>query len=518
MLNYHELRMLIIFQVAMVFMVQNVFQIYSTFGQQLKDTDDYVKEALNQPRTTFYRFNKNSSFYSTHAQWLTDGDETDVFWWENVIAIQQVGIFVGSIMFGYISDHVGRKTVCQYSLLVSSIILLIEGFQSSTIVISICRFIIGTQTGAIIVVSWSLTTELISPRTRFLARAFANWPTGKFLLALICFFSRNWRISLHVCAGFTLLGALLYVFFVPESPTYLQCHGQREKAQNIVADVFEKSDGKCVITLPNGIRSKPLTLKQIWRKEKYRNVIILFGAIWIMTNFTATMLDFSEVIIFKNNLIYSQMLLAGVPALCKILLGLIEIYLGIISRRNLHLVSLFINAVSMCASGLLIVFNLQKSYPTLYVIVFLIGYSSIEFIWDACYLCVVEQVPTEVRGTISGACSFLSRLSGIVASKMTIVKRHWEPAPLFIAFGTAIIHFLIAFFFLNESKDANLGEIGFTLRRISQKVSQKINQIRNMTKKEKRPSEVIIPPIVVIDRSDPNNPVLDPVQQEIGKN
>lgn len=98
-----------------------------------------------------------------------------VLWWENVIAIQQVGIFVGSILFGYISDHFGRQKVCQYSLLISSVILLVEGFLSSTILIALCRFIIGTQTGAIIVVSWSLTTELISPRTRFLARAFANW-------------------------------------------------------------------------------------------------------------------------------------------------------------------------------------------------------------------------------------------------------------------------------------------------------------------------------------------------------
>ncbi|CAL2050431.1 unnamed protein product [Caenorhabditis brenneri] len=508
MLNCHELRMLIIFQVAMVFMVQNVFQIYSTFGQQLKPTDEYIIDAQTHSKDGLYHFAQHSNFYSTHAQWLTDGTDVSVIWWENVIVIQQVGIFVGSILFGYVSDHVGRKTVCQYSLFLSSAILLVEGFLTSTIPIAICRFIIGTQTGAIIVVSWSLTTELISPRTRFLARAFANWPTGKFILALICFVSQNWRISLHVCAAFTFFGALLYILFVPESPTYLQCHGQRERAHNIVEDVFRKSDGECIITLPNGIRSKPLTLKQIWRKEKYRNVIILFGAIWIMTNFTATMLDFSEVIIFKNNLIYSQMLLAGVPALCKILLGLIEIYLGIISRRNLHLVSLFINGISMCASGLLIVFGLHKSHPTLYVIVFLIGYSSIEFIWDACYLCVVEQVPTEVRGTISGACSFLSRLSGIVASKMTIVKQQWEPAPLFIAFGAAIIHFLIAYFFLNESKDANLGEIGFTLRRISQKVSQKINQIRNMTKKEKRPSEATIPPVVVIERSDPGNPVL----------
>ncbi|PIC18922.1 hypothetical protein B9Z55_024647 [Caenorhabditis nigoni] len=511
MLNCHELRMLIIFQVAMVFMVQNVFQIYSTFGQQLNPDDPYIKEALSHPNKDLYRFSQNSSFYSTHAQWLSDKEDTNVLWWENVIAIQQVGIFVGSILFGYISDHCGRKTVCQYSLLVSSAVLLFEGLQSSTIIIAICRFIIGTQTGAIIVVSWSLTTELISPRTRFLARAFANWPTGKFILALICFFSRNWRISLHVCAGFTFLGAILYLLFVPESPTYLQCHAQRERAQTIVSDIFERSNGQCIITLPTGIRSKPLTFCQIWRKEKYRNVIILFGAIWIMTNFTATMLDFSEVIIFKNNLIYSQMLLAGVPALCKIFLGLIEIYLGIISRRNLHLVSLFINGASMCASGIFIVLGIHKSHPTLYVIVFLIGYSSIEFIWDACYLCVVEQVPTEVRGTISGACSFFSRLSGIIASKMTIVKRQWEAAPLFIAFGAAIIHFLIAFFFLNESKDANLGEIGFTLRRISQKMSQKINLIRNMTKKEKRPSEVTIPGVVVIERSDPSNPVLKTV-------
>uniref|UniRef100_A0A8R1I1Q8 Major facilitator superfamily (MFS) profile domain-containing protein n=1 Tax=Caenorhabditis japonica TaxID=281687 RepID=A0A8R1I1Q8_CAEJA len=340
MLNRHELQMLIIFQVAMVFMVQNVFQIYSTFGQQLPATDKYVQDAKSHPKDGFYRF------------------------------------------------------------------------------------------------------------------------------------------------------------------------GKREEAQQIVADVFEKSNGKCVIALPNGIRAKPLTMKQIWNKDKYRKVIILFSAIWVMTNFTATMLDFSEVIIFKNSLMYSQMLLAGIPAI----LGLVEIYLGIVSRRNLHLVSVFVNGITMCASGLFIIFGLQKAYPTLYVVVFVIGYASIEFIWDACYLCVVEQVPTEVRGTISGACSFLSRLSGIAAAKMTIVKRQWESAPLFIAFAAAIIHFLIAFFFLNESKDANLGEIGFTMRRISRKVTQKINQIRNMTKKEKRPSEATIPGVVTLEGSDRSNPVFTPIE------
>lgn len=56
MLNWHELRMLMIFQVAMIFMVQNVFQIYSTFGQQLKSTDDYLQQAERVSKNDFYRF------------------------------------------------------------------------------------------------------------------------------------------------------------------------------------------------------------------------------------------------------------------------------------------------------------------------------------------------------------------------------------------------------------------------------------------------------------------------------
>lgn len=56
MLNWHELQMLLIFQVAMVFMVQNVFQIYSTFGQQLSQTDEYVVNAKNYQNPGFYRF------------------------------------------------------------------------------------------------------------------------------------------------------------------------------------------------------------------------------------------------------------------------------------------------------------------------------------------------------------------------------------------------------------------------------------------------------------------------------
>ncbi|CAB3400693.1 unnamed protein product [Caenorhabditis bovis] len=454
-------------------------------GKQLNDTDPYIKEARNTKENGFYMFVTQERFLSTHSEFIIRNKDVDSIWWKKVITIQQFGVFFGSLIFGWVSDHIGRKTVCQYSLLFSSIILLIEGFLTNTIAITVCRFVIGTQAGAMIIVAWSHTTELISPKTRFLARAFSNWPNAKVVLVAVCSFSQNWRISLHVSSALTLVASGLYFFGMPESPTWLHCHGQREKAQQVSGRVFEKSGGLCIIDLPTGIKNKSLTFSQIWKKEKYRNVIILFGAIWIMTNFTNTMLDFSEVNIL-NGLLTSQLLLAVVPSVLKMLLGTTEIYLGIINRRNLHLVSLFINGVSMLICGIFLTTHLEKKFKIFYVIIYLIGYSSMEFVWDACFLCVVEQVPTEVRGTVCGTCSFLSRIAGVAATNMVHVKKLWAAAPLYTAASTALLHFTLAYFFMDDSKDANLGEVGFDLRRLSRKVSQKINQQLNRFRRESK--------------------------------
>lgn len=56
------------------------------------------------------------------------------------------------------------------------------------------------------------------------------------------------------------------------------------------------------------------------------------------------------------------------------------------------------------------------------------------------------------------------------------------------------------------------------MRRISQKVSQKIHQIRNMTKKEKQPSESTVPAVSKIRKNDISGPVLAEIQLGEGNN
>ncbi|CAD6187564.1 unnamed protein product [Caenorhabditis auriculariae] len=434
--NWHEFSVLLVSQVALIFAVQNVYLIFYTYGKELEPSDNYFQDAANNPRRTdFYRFSNVESFYSAYLEFQTDGQDVEVFWIKHLMSIQLAGVFLGSLIFGALADYFGRKNVCRAVFFIGTALLAGEGFIHNSIVIAVARFFVGLLTGGVIVVTWSFTTELIQPQTRFLARAFANWPNARLILTIICYFTGNWRLTLHICAGIAFISFGFYCFFLPESPTWLFCQKRYDEAEKIRELIIQRSNGACDIKLPDRKPTKHLTFISIWQKSKYRNIMLLFGTVWILTNFTAAMIDYTEI------------------------LGVTEIMFGIINRRNLHLVSLLISMVGMTIAAVMVTLKLNETYNVAYCFAFLTSLIFAEFVWDACYLCVIEQVPTEVRSTVCGTCSFFSRVFGIAATLMVYVKKEWAPAPLYTATIAMAIHFLIAFKFLKESKDADLSEV-----------------------------------------------------------
>jgi putative MFS transporter len=150
------------------------------------------------------------------------------------------GLFVGTIVFGWVSDAYGRRTVFTFSLLWYSACTFIMAFMPSGFWINIWRFIAGIGIGIELVTIDTYVSELIPRHER--GRAFAfNQFVGFCAVPLVAFLAwlfgpQNWRWVVIIGS----VGALFIWWLrreLPESPRWLARHGRLAEADAVVSAI-----------------------------------------------------------------------------------------------------------------------------------------------------------------------------------------------------------------------------------------------------------------------------------------
>jgi MFS transporter, putative metabolite:H+ symporter len=199
------------------------------------------------------------------------------------------GLFVGSALFGFVADRLGRRVIFMGSLLWYAAASLVMAFQHDAFGLDLWRFICGIGIGVELVTIDTYIAELSPPAVRGRAFAFSNIiqfsaiPLVAFLGWLLVprtlFGLDGWRFVVMTGS----LGALV-VWFVrarlPESPRWLASHGRAAEAETIVEawEVEARLEGA---TLPP---PKPRAAEQgrgsfaeIWRKPYVGRTVMLIA-------------------------------------------------------------------------------------------------------------------------------------------------------------------------------------------------------------------------------------------------
>jgi MFS family permease len=147
----------------------------------------------------------------------------------------------GGIIFGFLSDKIGRKNVLQWTILTYSIGTFLSGFASSAMVLLMFRIITGLGVGGEWATGQTFIGETFPPdvRARYAAIMQTGAPVGIIFASIIGGFLEpiaGWRICFFV----SVLPAILVVFVrrhLPESDVWLE-HRRiltSEGMQNIVS-------------------------------------------------------------------------------------------------------------------------------------------------------------------------------------------------------------------------------------------------------------------------------------------
>lgn len=173
--------------------------------------------------------------------------------WEGLIgASSLIGIFVGGLLFGWLTDLVGRRRMFTLTLAIFLIFSVLQFFVADPGWLFVFRLIMGIAVGADYAIAGALIAEFSSREKRgpYLAGMLVWWYAGFAISAIGSLIAIGvwgesdllWRLML-VSSGLPALIMLFIRIGLPESPRWLINKGRVEEA-NAIADKYLADDVK----------------------------------------------------------------------------------------------------------------------------------------------------------------------------------------------------------------------------------------------------------------------------------
>jgi len=183
------------------------------------------------------------------------------------------GAVLGALLFGYLTDRLGRQRLFLVTLATYSMATVASAFSWNLFSFSIFRFFTGVGIGGEYAAINSAVDELIPGKLRgtvdlivngtFWVGATAGSLAAMFLLSNHLPFGISqkigWRLAFGIGGSLGLI-VLVLRLFVPESPRWLMLRGHEDRANEVVCDIERRVSHGNSSNLP-AIEGEPLEIK-----------------------------------------------------------------------------------------------------------------------------------------------------------------------------------------------------------------------------------------------------------------
>ncbi|GMM29690.1 hypothetical protein DAMA08_024350 [Martiniozyma asiatica (nom. inval.)] len=371
------------------------------------------------------------------------------------------GLIVGSIIFGFGADLIGRKLAFNSSLLLTATFGFFTGGMDSYPTYCIFMFLSTVAAGGNIATDVAVFLEFLPSKYQYLNTAMAAWwGVGQTIASLISWafipnnscsdpsncpssINRGWRYCWYVNSGIVMGAALLRLFFLKldETPKFLVSVGRDEDAYAAIMKIADKYNRPCSLTLEKlkecgeikknyfdpksskGEQFKELR-RTIWNNMKilFSNKLVIRSTILILISWAFIGISYSVFYNFlyiyiashggntgdSNYIVYRNATLDNFVGIFGPLLGGALICIPKVGRRG--------TMVFGALAGMAILFG----YTTVRTPSGDAGFGSATYffvnIYYAClYAYTPEVFPTRARGTGVAMCLVAGRVFGAFA-------------------------------------------------------------------------------------------------------
>lgn len=369
-----------------------------------------------------------------------------------------LGIFVGTIAGGYLTDRIGRKKMFIIDIVAIGLFSILSVFCADPLQLVLARFFIGMFVGADYPIATSLIAEFTPKQHRSISMGMvsAAWYLGATVAAVVGYFLYSMPNGWQWMLGSAVVPCIILLVGrhdIPESPMWLAQKGRTAEAEEIVRRVFG-DDVQLEIEEPGAKTS----LATVFKGGYFKRIIFLgiltlcqvvpMYAIYtfgpeIMTAFG---LGQGQEAILGESAVSLFFLIGSIPAM---------FWLNSMGRR-----SLLIRSLALMAIGLIIL----GFFPDAPVLVVIFAFGLYAFFSGGPgilqWLYPNELFPTEVRASAVGIAIGISRIGTIVSTYGTplFLAAFGIGPTMLVAAGLVVLGLVLSIFMAPETKGKSLLE------------------------------------------------------------
>ena len=327
-----------------------------------------------------------------------------------------IGMLVGAFAFGRLADRIGRRPVLMTAVVIDAICGVASAFAPEFQWLLVLRFLTGIGVGGTLPVDYTMMAEFLPAdrRGRWLVLLESFWAIGTILLAVLALVAAShgpdaWRLIFFV-TGIPALVGVVFRFFVPESPLYLNRSGRSAEARAVLQRV----------AAVNGVSTDIGPLEAQARERK--SVFALFSAdcrrrsICLLVAWTLISISYYGVFV------YLPVKLAGEGfgfmrgQVFLILLALVQLPGFALSAYGVERWGrkpTLIGFLLLSATGCLL-YSLGQSTVIVVGSTLLMSFALLGT-WGALYAFTPEVYPTDLRASGMGTAGAMARFGGLFA-------------------------------------------------------------------------------------------------------
>ncbi|XP_074673545.1 solute carrier family 22 member 7 isoform X2 [Strix aluco] len=340
-----------------------------------------------------------------------------------------IGVTVGAVIFGYLSDSMLAITRTLTGVALSGISLIILPFGMEWVDIQHRTF-----SGILTSIFWSI---------------------GNMLLAMVAYLVREWHWLLVAVTGPCLL-SIVCLWWVPESARWLIANGKVKQAQRHLLQCARMNGRKDFTVSAEALRRMSTNKKpgqsysyiSLFRTPVLRKISLCSGAVWFGVAFSYYGMSMN-LTGFGLNMYLSQFVFGIIEIPAKMIMYVLVNRVG---RRQSQAWALILTGLSIGANVII-----PKTFTSLRPVVAIMGKGFSEAAFTTVFLYTSELYPTILRQNGMGYTSFVARLGGALAPLVFLLDEVWRSLPEVTYCGVAVCCGSVAFL-LPETLNMRLPE------------------------------------------------------------
>ncbi|XP_060692834.1 organic cation/carnitine transporter 2-like [Hemiscyllium ocellatum] len=414
-----------------------------------------ISEVGQEPCLDGWVYSKEQYISTIVSEWdLVCNDD-----WKGpfVMSVFFMGVLVGSLCCGQLSDRFGRKIVLFGTMALQSGFSIVQLFSPNWEIFCFLNFLVGFGQISNYVAAFVLGSEHLRKNIRVIFGTVGIsifYAVGYMILPLIAYFLRSWRILLFTLS----LSGLVYIplwWFIPKSPRWLISKGRIQEAEAILQYAAKKNGVNPPVMLINDLKlevmrheKKHYSVIDMFRNRNMQAIGVINIVVWMFTSAGYFALSLST-----PNLHGDDYLNCFISAVVEVPAYVTAwLFLQRSSRRFSLSGSLFLGG------AVLFFIRLMSSNLSVFsTALVMIGKFCTTIAFAILYVYTVELYPTTIRNLSVGVSSMFSRVGSICSPYIFYLGIHYDFLP-YILIGGSTVFSAILVLFLPETLNVPLPE------------------------------------------------------------